>query len=318
MKKYVKHFTFIFICFVSVFIFNISNVKADTETKNGYAKCVYHYVAQSQDGSSVSSVLYQAVVRVYDDINGKHQGYVIMKRSDPYLEINTGGAKLTRVIDTYNVNVDSLYKSFHKDGKFKCKKSVYIKWQDNGYAFSATKKDAYSAMTYLSNGSDVKNEAASFSAGDDDDNYTGVKSIGDSLTDNSSTYEKVTGVDTAAIERWAEKAGESDVSSLGDACDIISADIAKLIKEAFLLISVVSIILIVVMTAASIIKAITGSDDEKFKDVYKNLMTRIIVIIILLLLPAFVTFVIDIVNDSVDSTVQIGDSSDIFCGITKN
>ena len=70
------------------------------------------------------------------------------------------------------------------------------------------------------------------------------------------------------------------------------------------------------MTSISFIKAITGSDEEKFRDAIKHLYTRIIVVIILLLLPMVLTFIIDLINNTVgEGEVSIGSNGEIFCDI---
>ena len=95
-----------------------------------------------------------------------------------------------------------------------------------------------------------------------------------------------------------------------------------ILSNAFWLISVVGIILVVVMTAIGFVKAIVGSDDEKLRDAFSHLITRIIVVIILLLLPMILTFVINIVNNNFTGTVKIGGTEDggsnvnVFCDIT--
>lgn len=117
------------------------------------------------------------------------------------------------------------------------------------------------------------------------------------------------------IKDWAANAGY-DIDSLGDPCTIISPSLQKILSSAFWFISVAGIILVVVMTAVSFIKAITGSDDEKFRDAIKHLYTRIIVVIILLLLPMLLTFIVDLINRTAgEGEVSIGNNGEIFCDV---
>lgn len=117
------------------------------------------------------------------------------------------------------------------------------------------------------------------------------------------------------IKDWAANEGY-DIDSLGDPCTIISPSLQKILSSAFWFISVAGIILVVVMTAVSFIKAITGSDDEKFRDAIKHLYTRIIVVIILLLLPMLLTFIVDLINRTAgEGEVSIGNNGEIFCDV---
>ena len=124
-------------------------------------------------------------------------------------------------------------------------------------------------------------------------------------------------VDTQKIIDWANAEGY-EVDSLGDPCSIIGPTLQKMLQTAFWIISVGGIMLLVVMPAVSFIKAITGSDDEKFRDAIKHLFTRIIVIIILLLLPMLLSFIITLINNSVgEGEVSVGADGEIFCDVTE-
>ena len=123
-------------------------------------------------------------------------------------------------------------------------------------------------------------------------------------------------VDTQKIIDWANAEGY-EVDSLEDPCSIISPTLQEMLQTAFWIISVGGIILLVVMTAISFIKAITGSDDEKFRDAIKHLFTRIIVVIILLLLPVLLDFIITLINNSIgEGEVSVGADGEIFCDVT--
>ncbi len=125
-----------------------------------------------------------------------------------------------------------------------------------------------------------------------------------------------TGVDPNAIASWAA-GNEYSIDDVGNDCSLIDDDMSNILSSVFWFISVVAIILVVVMTAIGFIKAIVGSDDEKLKTAFSHLITRLIVVFILLLLPMFLTFIINIINDNIGGTVKIGADGDIFCDITK-
>lgn len=138
-------------------------------------------------------------------------------------------------------------------------------------------------------------------------------------TQNPDKYNDVAGnVNLDAIKNWVNKNGsEYSLDNVGDECSIISDGLSEILSSAFWLISIVGIILVVLMTAISFIKAIVGSDDEKFRNAFSHLITRIIVVIILLLLPMILTFIINLVNNSSQGEVKIGADGNIFCDITK-
>lgn len=123
-------------------------------------------------------------------------------------------------------------------------------------------------------------------------------------------------VDTNKIVEWAGEEGWT-IDSIGNPCTVINDDLKKLLNTIFWIISILGIILVVVMTALSFIKAIVGSDDEKFRDAFRHLLTRIIVVIILLLLPMILSFIITLINDNVEGEVKIGSDGDLFCDIVS-
>ena len=123
-------------------------------------------------------------------------------------------------------------------------------------------------------------------------------------------------VDTSKIVDWASNQGY-EVNSIGDPCNIISPKLQSLLNTIFWAISIIGIILVVVMTALGFIKAIVGSDDEKFRDAFRHLLTRIIVVIILLLLPAILSFIITLINDSSTGEVTVGKDGNVFCDIAN-
>lgn len=103
--------------------------------------------------------------------------------------------------------------------------------------------------------------------------------------------------------------------STGDPCALISNKVQDLLHKVFLFISIGGIIILVVMTAISLVKVITASEDNALSNFLKGLWKRIICLIILLLLPVLVTFLIQVVN-GIGVAWNIN-SNDPLCGITK-
>ncbi len=109
--------------------------------------------------------------------------------------------------------------------------------------------------------------------------------------------------------------GYYNIDDVGKGCSTVTP-IATYLSQIFWLICVVSIIFLVVMTAIDFIKAIVGSEEDKLLKAFKNFKTRIIVVIILILLPAIVSFAINIYNQNADNSngvVEIGEDGKPFC-----
>ena len=156
--------------------------------------------------------------------------------------------------------------------------------------------------TSVDQGEEEAENNSGFELGNSDDGGDGENSTGN----------------VGSILEWANSAEENN-ASVGDPCYVIGDDLKNLLSSAFWIISVVGIILVVVMTTLSFIKAMVGSDDEKFRDAIKHLYTRIIVVIILLMLPMLLNFIINLINNSMgEGTYTIGSDGDVFCEITDN
>ena len=100
-----------------------------------------------------------------------------------------------------------------------------------------------------------------------------------------------------------------------DPCALISGDTLDLLQKVFMFISVAGIIILVVMTAISLIKVITASEDNALSNFLKDFWKRIICLIILLLLPTIITFLIQVVN-GVGVAWNIN-SDNPLCDVTK-
>lgn len=110
---------------------------------------------------------------------------------------------------------------------------------------------------------------------------------------NENKYKGIIG----AILKWGES-GDSTVYDgiSGNPCALINGEVRDLLHQVFLGISIGGIIILIVMTAISLIKVITASEDNALSNFIKGLWKRIICLIILLLLPTIITFLIQVVN----------------------
>lgn len=112
--------------------------------------------------------------------------------------------------------------------------------------------------------------------------------------------------------------GEYSLDEVGDACGFIDPALRDLLNTLFWIISVAGIVLLIIMTAISFVKAITGSDDEKLRDAFKHLIIRAVVVVVLLLLPVILTAIIDIINRNAGGEVIIGADGNPTCSIGTN
>ena len=119
-----------------------------------------------------------------------------------------------------------------------------------------------------------------------------------------------------SILNWGNALGTTkyDPNSL-DPCDLINGQIQALLHNIFFFISVAGIIILVAMTAISLVKVITASEDEALRNFFKGLWKRIICLIILLILPTLVTFIIQLVNNVAPSLGIRSDNP--LCNVTE-
>ena len=324
---------------VSLFV-NICDANAEKiETSDGYAKCIYTGVVSEQNPPSAEEAYRTSVsvaIRVYRDTGGVVRSYANLEASETYLASWDGIPNMvTRQILNYNDLFhhaqDKLYPTFG-DGGWKCPKYIWINIDPANPAAGASiylnNSNGGSSLALNSKFSGASNTAGDFDSDDDYEEFIDSTDIGDpeggvSVTPGGESGGGVDDDDTdgnkvpvASITEWAASQGY-DVNSIGDPCSIISPKLQSLLNTIFWAISIIGIILVVVMTALGFIKAIVGSDDEKFRDAFRHLLTRIIVVIILLLLPAILSFIITLINDSSTGEVTVGKDGNVFCDIAN-
>lgn len=228
--------------------------------------------------------------------------------------------------DLFGTKVNSYKANFTNDNKFACP-TLYYLGQDNnskvklGFSkFGEGMNKVSWTVDPLANPSCI-DKGATVDEGDLQDQAT--EDAGHAQADEESgknddkdNDDKNIIVDPNTITAWASSQGY-DVNSIGDPCNVISPKLKSLLNTIFWAISIIGIILVVVMTALSFVKAIVGSDDEKFRDAFRHLLTRIIVVIVLLLLPAILSFIITIINDSSTGEVTVGEDGNVFCDIAN-
>lgn len=313
MKKYIKQFTFIFICFISLFMFGIDEVSADKlcdedtlPIEGQSVSCTYNFF----NGEAVGTLVFT---------NSSNNGYCATVKSQSYTRwFNSQKNGQKKGLISFDVSND-LIKNTVKNKACPTIKMVH----EYDLASGKSTKVVYSEDTGGANGAacafSYVVSAGSECAVNDGENLKELSAneVTRMITDQK-TLESCDEDCITKIMNWAKTTKQKSTNiNLGDSCDVINKTLAGYINTALLIISVVAIILLVGLTAVSIIKAITGSDDEKFRDIFKHLITRIIVVVILLILPSLVSFIIGIVNSNFDGKVQIGSNGDVYCGVTK-
>ena len=230
--------------------------------------------------------------------------------------------------DLFGSNANSFKNNFSTDNKFSCPVMYYIGEESNSkvklgfskFGVGASGRTSFTAdplanPSCIEQGVTVDEDDLQDQATDDASNaYADEETGKNDDKDNDGIFGKV---DPQTIVDWAQNHGYgNEVTSLGDPCTVINPELQDILSGAFWLISIAGIVLLVVMTAIGFIKAIVGSDDEKLKEAFKHLVTRIIVVIILLLLPMLLTFIIKLINDSAEGEISVGVDGNIFCDVS--
>ena len=326
MKKYVKLFIFVMIMFACLFV-NINGAKADGGYCSVGANIQEAYACDYQISSIFGNMEYTIFfVKTSDGycselsqldlyIDGSDWGVLQFASEALGGEASTSYDEERRRITTFELNdtYDDVFnsktcpqiKSVVSSGGFgstSVKSLIFTtpKFGDNLNCFLSSNIAYWDSFCLISDGSNFRSVSKEETE----------QTVEDAQDDRD-------GANLEKIKWWAEDNGYDNVDSLGDDCSIISNSLKDILSSAFWIICIAGIILVVVMTAIGFIKAITGSDDEKFRDAIKNLFTRLIVIIILLMLPALLTFIINIINSNITGTVSIGEDGNVFCDISK-
>jgi len=124
-------------------------------------------------------------------------------------------------------------------------------------------------------------------------------------------------VDIEGILNWGKNNTEGNytIDEVGSPCGSIT-DIADMLTTVLWIIDIIGILILIIMTIVNFIQAITGSDEE-FRDAFKHLRVRVIVVFVLLLLPIIVGWIITIINESGEGIVRIGEDGQPFCDVGK-
>lgn len=273
MKKYVKYLPLFLFVFIIIFV-NVSGVKADTCIPGmpGYPNCnAYNKNNNSGNSSSGSSCI--------DNCN----------KSNACMNNDAAACAQCRKKCTASANED---KENWEDPTESFDSDATSNADD---ATGATSDEAAEKTEQAQDVTEAQKYCNRYEQGTEEwtrciKNATASPGVYDDLDDGGSIIQ--------AILNWG-KSGDSTRydSGASDPCDLISGEIRTLLHDIFFYISIAGIIILVVMTAISLVKVITASEDEALRNFLKGLWKRIICLIILLLLPTLVTFIIQIVNN---------------------
>ena len=333
-----KYFMLVLLVFCSLFI-NVNNVKAITTCDYGVV-CKYSLTALKESvggGYNMGGGYLYAVFQCKDNSKNfkncsSYSITAVASKQDMSANsfFETGmnpGEKITLSSESnlLQKNING-YKSYFSTGnKFSCP-TLYYLGDGEGLRVNFKKfglgtggrmswtADPLSGPKCLDKGENVDKDNLQDQATEDASHAQADDASGknDDKDNDTANIE----VDPSKIIDWANKYGYSNsINAVGDPCDIIDGELSNLLNTIFWTISVIGIILVVVMTALSFIKAIVGADDEKFRDAFKHLLTRIIAVIILLLLPMILSFIITLINDTAGGEVTIGSDGNVFCDI---
>ena len=329
----------IYLCFILlIFVIDIKSgvLAREIENSDGYARCVYS--GRVMDGSInyVASNI-AVVIRVYKDTTGGDiQAYAKMRCSDTYNEMATAAIEMNECkITNYNSifwNADTEIYPYFGEGGWKCPDQIWVnvvpQYPNNGGNLLIKEQDGFTALTLNEEYSVTESKAGVFDSSDDDTgDFMRIPSLSESLNDSLEEEDDHSSVDCSkeenkdtiicSIYAWGMDltGGAKYSSDAADPCALIDGDIQKLLHKIFFGISIAGIIILVVMTAVSLAKVITASEDEALRNFFKGLWKRLICLIILLLLPMIVTFIIQLVNNVAPS---LGIKSDNpLCNVTE-
>lgn len=103
---------------------------------------------------------------------------------------------------------------------------------------------------------------------------------------DSINKEQIATLTNEKLNKVVQEYQKIDYSELD--CDTLFADMADIIKDAYFILEIISILIVVIRTALDYSKVFLSDDKDQLKKANSKLIKRIVVLIIILLLPALV------------------------------
>ena len=87
-----------------------------------------------------------------------------------------------------------------------------------------------------------------------------------------------------------------DNSTSSDVCDVISADIRKILNELFNTLRLICVILVVFLINLDLMQTLSKKDDSEIKKMINRSIKRVVALVLMLLLPFLINFILDLIN----------------------
>lgn len=332
MNKRIIKALFICALLICISFGNIDEPKAMGEPNNkGWAECHYYYISHSEIwvDSSEHWNIFRYDIYVFKDTNKKYNGYGrfwsgLKSDTTPSMGFIKAAENLERTSgppnysDFFN-NTKGLKANFRKNKKWVCPSKIWVDIPDpdkanwkhlNEYNMYMDRHENSKQVNLLEDKSQPKGKHQ-------------ITEQADKAKNEDAETSSKTNVHDINLEQIVPNDSNTKGASEGEyTCDLIPDSITEFLKEFFLIIQVLGVILLIVMSMIEFVKAITASDEDGIKGAIKNTYRRIIVVIALLTLPMFVLWILDVVNDNAyekDKTGKriIGDNGRPICKVVK-
>ena len=340
------------------FFINISDVKADGDN-TGYAQCYYQWEEEyhptnrpsiNADSQTVTGVVYRPYVV---GINYYKDGAYKMWADVACGERDSGGNAANSVaagwtatktgvcsIDSKNYQsvfwVADLYenKFVGSDGKWKCPDNIFIKKSNLSDDLEiylrkdACKDGPLKKCTTVSLREDRSQQdfgipsALDLEGRDTDKNDVAGGGSSTHVTDHNANAGS--SINIQDIIAWGQKHNyDYNMGDIGEDCQVITNNqiILSILQFVIWALAIAGILILIIMTATDFVKAITASDDTGLKKAFQHLIKRAIATVILIIVPALLSFIINIINDNMPQTegvVQLGENGDLYCGVADS
>ncbi len=293
MKK--NKLFYLLLLFTIGFLLNFTSAYAETiTTQDGMARCVYY--------GSNSKILVSVVIRIYKDTTGTVRSYANMRCSENYTikqdvtQDTMNNCSISNYSDLFYNASTKLYPTFYNEQskQWQCPSEIYVDDEENNLGVYLESGNGRKKIVKDTSRSSVTQTEGSFDSNDDQEDFsqTTISEYTEKVKDLLPSSE----LDIDKIREYYNKDNTQKYKSDVDSCSLISGEVKEILDEVFLGISVAGIVIVVITTAISLIKVITGADENLFKNFLKGLKTRILCLILLFLLPAIVTFAISTIN----------------------
>lgn len=334
--------------FVMFFCVNVSSVFAKQDqyggggtsaTKSSTSNdCFYEGQVIFNNGNQTGTNFNQTVA-VGIEYTCNKSGKCSSEYAAGYTDSNNSSKSLSfsNAKDSFGPNKGS---KFYSDGKIKCPSYIVVTKNENNFYFHYECVNGQAANgNCLGNG--VKLNKTKTPSGDslqekvknitDDGSYYAPSGATTPATEpktqkeDEKNHENENLIDK--IKEWATGRKDSqktadtgvDESDELECSQVLGDAFADVLAGIFTLTCVIGVVLLIFTLIFDFIKTISSGEDGALLDAFKKAKIRVIATIILLLLPVFVNFIIDFINNNLiieDGNIKIGNISE--CNVVKD